>query len=198
MDWDKGPWSEQKQKQKLFYLDKTIFDMSMILPLASCCVDVSIPGGIFDCVFKCDKQISSVVRMSFYQLRWRPTSLPVIFRGLSMISLAHVVILWMLDLISHHFALGGCPKCSSPSLNRKKSVIPSHLYWPPDTGFNSFLGSSSEFYLFLRVSVARCHLFLSELLQPLTPASQHWGQQTNCSRRLLDPCSKAEVMEPFQ
>lgn len=143
--------------------------MSMILPLASCCHCVSRnPGGILDCVFKLDKQISLVVKMSFYQLRLRPTSLPVIFRGLSMISLAHVVILCMLDLISHHFAPCRLPKMQQP--NRKKGVIRSHLYWPPDTGFHSFLGSSSEFYLVLRVSVARCHLFLSKLLQPLAPA----------------------------
>lgn len=87
----------------------------------------------------------------------------MIFRGLSTISLAHVVILSITS------PLAGCPKCSSPT--EKKGVIISHLYWPPDTGFYSFLGSSSEFYLFLRVSVARCHLFLSKLLQPLNPAS---------------------------
>lgn len=43
--------------------------MSTTLPLASCCHHVSInPGGIFDCVFKFDKQTSSVVKRSFYQL----------------------------------------------------------------------------------------------------------------------------------
>lgn len=177
MDWDKGPRPEQKQKQKLFYLDKTLFYMSMILPLALCCHHVSRnPGGIFDCVFKFDKQISSVVIMSFYQLRWRPTSLSVIFRALSMISLAHVVILCMLDLISRHFAPCRLPKMQQP--NRKKScdhITPVLASWHWLLFF--FLGSSSEFYLFLRVSVARCHLFFVRAL-----TASHSSQSTEVNR----------------
>lgn len=130
-------------------------------------------------VFRFDKQISSVVKMSFYQLRWRPTSVPVIFRGWSIISLARVVILCMLDLINHHFTPCLLPKMQQP--NRKKGVITPHLYWPPDTGFYSFLGSSSEFYMFLRVSVARCHLFFCPSSYSLSLRPEHWGQQTNCS-----------------
>lgn len=141
----------------------------MILPFASCCHHVSgNPGGIFDCVFKFDKQISSVDKMSFYRLRWGPTSLPVIFRGLSMISLAHVVILCMLDLISHHFAPCRLPKMQQP--DRKKRcdhITPVLASWH----WLLFFFRTQFRILFVFKSLSgTVPPFLSKLLQPLTPA----------------------------